>query len=244
VVPVSRAWVRVAAWLSLCAVALWILLRGQSDLYMAANVRWTLWLAVPASLGIAALDGYAAWQRGEHPIMLRRWLAGWRQRRREASYALIFLPMVVGIAIPPAIFGTQSVLDNSSAITMLAPPALARTATVAPRMLSLLQLQDHLQAGDLPAGSIVRVSGFAVHLDDLPPHIWLLVRFITPHCVAEAHPLAVLVQQVGGKTIPNDTWVTVTGALHSGAANGQSAAIIVDPQIVHIPMPLDPYLVY
>lgn len=256
-VAAGRAWLRVAAWLSLCAVALWVLLRGQSDLYMAANVRWTLWLAVLASLGIAGLDGYAAWRHGarlslpragwfggRRLLMLPGWLAA-KQRRRGASYALVFLPMAVGIAIPPAIFGTQSVLDNASAVTLLAPPALAQAALPAtPRVLSLLQLQDHLQGGALPAGSLVRVSGFVVHLNDLPPHAWLLVRFITPHCVAEAHPLAVLVQQTSGKTIPNDTWVTVTGALHSGTAEGQLAAIIADPQIAAIAMPLDPYLVY
>jgi putative membrane protein len=240
----ERVWLRVAAWLSLSAVALWVLLRGQSDLYIAPNVRWTLWLAVLVAVAIAALDGYAAWLRGSRPPLVRQVLA-LAHERRALSYGLVFLPFLFGLAIPPAVLGTESVLGNESAISLLAAPAIgAATASTTPLTFNLLQLQDRLQAGALTEGTALQVTGFAVHAPDLPVHTWLLVRFITPHCVAEAHPLGLLVQQTSGAVPPNDAWVTVRGALAEGSDQGHAVALLQTQQIDHIARPLDPYLIY
>ncbi len=240
----ERAWLRVAAWLSFSAVALWVLLRGQSDLYIAPNVRWTLWLAVLVALAIATLDGYAAWLCGSRPPLVSQVFALARERR-ALSYGLVFLPFLFGLAIPPAVLGTDSVLGNESAITMLAAPGSGATRTTPPLLtLNLLQLQDRLQAGSLFVGAQVAVAGFAVHPPDLPAHEWLLVRFITPHCVAEAHPLGLLIQQTSGAAPLNDAWVIVRGELSQGRDQGHAVALLQVQQVTRINRPLDPYLIY
>jgi uncharacterized repeat protein (TIGR03943 family) len=243
----SRAWLRIAAWLSLCAMALWVLLRGQSDLYVAPTVRWTIWLALLAALALAALDGYAAQRRGERPRALVAWLAQARQSRLVASYALVFLPFVTGVALPPAILGTGSL--SAATVTLLAAPTTRSSLTPADAPgpvlpLSLLQAHDRLQAGALATGTLVQVSGFVVHLPDEPSGTWVLARFITPHCVAEAYPLGLLVRPTSGVAFADGAWVTVTGALTRSTAQGRAVALLAALQIAHIAMPPDPYLVY
>jgi uncharacterized repeat protein (TIGR03943 family) len=243
----SRAWLRVAAWLSLCAVALWILVRGQSDLYIAPNVRWTIWLAILAALLLAGLDAYTAWRRGERPRVLLAWLAQMRRSRLVASYALVFLPCVTGVALPPAILGSGSI--SAAAVTLLAAPteAASSATTGVPGTvlaLSLLQAHDRLQTGSLMTGARVQMSGFVAHLSDLPAGTWLLARFVTPHCVAEAYPIGVLVRPGAGASFKDGAWVTVTGALTRISAQGRTVALLAAPQITHIAMPPDPYLIY
>lgn len=243
----SRAWLRVAAWLSLCGVALWVLARGHSNLYIAPNVRWTLWLAMIAALLLVLLDGYAAWQRGERPGMLLDCLNRFRRSHVAASYVLVFLPFMVGVALPPAILGAGSLSDAN--VTMLvAPletPSLTTTGTSEAAIpLSLLQAHDRLQMGTLATGTRVQMSGFVAHLPNLPAGTWVLARYVTPHCVAEAYPLGVLVRPGAGATFTDGAWVTVTGVLARITAQGHTVALLAEPEITHIAMPPDPYLVY
>jgi uncharacterized repeat protein (TIGR03943 family) len=242
----NRVWLRVAVWLSWCSIAAWVLLRGQSDLYIAPDVRWTLWLAIAVSLIIAALDGYSAWQYGIRPPVPRQ-LLDLLHERPNWSYGLVFLPFLFGIGIPPAVLGTESVLGNESAVTLMSAPLRSEVgSSKAERAftVNLLQLHDQLQAGLISNGSQVQVSGFIVHWQDLPADTWMLVRFITPHCVAEAHPLGLLIHQTGSMALRDDTWVTVTGIINGGSQQGHSVGIIQSPQVKRIDRPVDPYLIY
>lgn len=238
--PPQRAWVRVALWMSLSVLALWVLLHGQSNLYIAANVRWTLWLAITVSLVLAAVDGYAAYAQHGWPHMPR--LTGGPVNWQTASYALLFTPFAIGLAVPPSVLGANSLLANDGVVTLLPAPALGNPAPqLAP--FNLLQLQDRLRAGALATGSAVQVEGFVYHQHGLPAHTWLLVRFITPHCVAEAQPLAVVVA-FAGPAPPDNSWVRVAGTLTSATVDGRTATRLESTTLTRIALPLDPYLVY
>ncbi|MFW1452562.1 hypothetical protein ACEV8N_24190, partial [Vibrio parahaemolyticus] len=56
----------------------------------------------------------------------------------------------------------------------------------------------------------------------------LLARFMTLHCVAEAQPVAIVLQRGATATgFPKDnTWVRVTGNLQVGTAQGKTTAIL------------------
>ena len=234
-----------ALWLSLSALALWVLLRGQANRYIAPNVAWTLWLAILVAGMLAALDGYTAWARGDLPLpawaRLRRGdIGGWR----NLAYGIAFLPFVTGILVAPSVLGAGSILANDGVVTLLAAPVGVSAAPAGPLALSLLQLQDRLRAGAPLAGATVGVVGFAFHQPGLPGDEWLLTRFITPHCVAEAQPIALVVRVTGGRAPPDNTWLRLSGTLTTGVVNGHTVAILVPTAQAAIATPRDPYLIY
>ncbi len=254
--PPGRPWLRVAVWLSLSMLALWVLIGGHSDLYIAPNVRWTLWLASAAGVVIAAIDGYAAWQRGDRPralpVRLRRCLPG---RRQRIAYGFLFAPLVVGLLVPPLVLGAGSILANDGVVTLVPAPIAATigaaTPASAPLTIDLLQLQDRMRAGASLQGTLITIEGFIYHQPGLPAQEALLARFITPHCVAEAQPLALVLRLPDGTVqrpqphLPaNNTWVRVTGTLSAGTTNGQSASMLDVSSLAIIVTPLDPYLIY
>ncbi len=198
--PAGRPWLRVALWLSLSCLALWVLLHGQTNRYIAPNVAWTLWLAIIVAVTLAALDGYTAWARGNLPRhawerMRRQGIGGWR----NLADGIVFLPFVTGLMVVPSVLGAGSILANDGVVTLLAAPVGTPATSQSATMLSLLQLQDRLHAGMPLAGTAVEVVGFAFHQPGLPSDEWLLTRFITPHCVAEAQPIALVVRHAGGR---------------------------------------------
>ncbi len=241
--PTGRAWLRVSLWLSLSLLALWVLLHGQTTRYIAPNVAWTLWLAVLVALTLAALDGYSAWARGDLPLpaweRLRRFdIGGWR----NLGYAIAFLPFITGIVVAPSVLGAGSILANAGVVTLLPAPVQGDATPPNVAALSLLQLQDRLRAG-APLASAT-VVGFAFHQPGLPGGEWLLTRFITPHCVAEAQPIALVVRAASGRAPPDNTWLRLTGPLTAGVVNGRSVAILVPTTQATIAAPRDPYLIY
>jgi uncharacterized repeat protein (TIGR03943 family) len=241
----GRGWLRLALWLSLSALALWVLLHGQTNRYIAPNVAWTLWLAIIVSLALAGVEGYGLWHRserlGQALHRLRRWQRGdWR----SATYAIPFLPFVLGIVVAPAVLGADSILANDGVVTMVPAPSQLAVHTPFPITMSLLQLQDELRTGAPFLGDVVKVTGFALHQRGLPANEWLLTRFITPHCVAEAQPIALLVRMPTGRAPPNNTWVTLTGPLAAGTLNGHAVALLAPQAVQRIGTPRDPYLIY
>lgn len=237
-VPVDdgRAWLRVALWLSLCLLAVSILAGGHSNLYIAPNIRWTIWLALVASLAIATLDGYTAWQRGDR--LRVQWPGEWH----GCANIVRFAPLAIGVLVPPALLGAGSLAAHDAAIALVGAPHAADSAVAtAPTTLNLLQLQGRGEAGSLVSGEMLQVTGFAYHQSGLPAGTWLLTRFVTPHCVAEAQPIALLVRGTGP---PDNAWVTISGALSGANVNGHTVALLVDQRLVRIAIPLDPYLIY
>lgn len=243
--PAGRAWLRVALWVSLSLVALWVLLHGQANRYIAPNVAWTLWLAIIVALTLAALDGYTAWARGDFPLAA---FARLRQVApsdwRSLAYGVVFLPCITGLLIAPSVLGAQSILANDGVVTLVPAPAQGSSASHAVGDISLLQLQDRVRAGVPMLGLSAQVVGFVFHQPGLPKGEWLLTRFITPHCVAEAQPIALVVQGGAERAPPDNTWVRLTGVLSSGVVNGHSVAILTPTTEATITTPHDPYLIY
>lgn len=259
--PAGRPWLRAGVWSSLGLLALWVLIGGHSDLYIAANVRWTLWLAAAASIALGGIDGYGAWRRGDHPraIPARLRRMAW-QRWQTTSYGVLFAPLMIGLLVPPFVLGAGSILAHDGVVTLIAAPQEPSTqatpaqqagAPAAAAEMSLLQLQDRVRAGAPLAGAPLTLVGFVYHQPGLPAGDVLLTRFITPHCVAEAQPLALVMRQPAdvapGQSLrlPHDNdWVRVTGTLAGGTARGQSVAMLTVNALTPLATPLDPYLIY
>ncbi len=244
----GRAWLRAALWVALSALALWVLLRGDMTRYIAPNVAWTLWLAIIAALAMAALEGYVAWRRDDRlfAAVARLQRGGWRNLApRSWSLSIIFVPVIAGILVTPAVLDAQSILANDGVVTLLpAPRHGSAMPSATPMQISLLQLHDRLQAGAPLSGATVRLTGFVFHRSDLPTGEWLLTRFITPHCVAEAQPIALVVNTGAIRAPPDDIWVTLTGTLASGTAMGHTQAVLTVTALQRIATPPDPYLIY
>jgi uncharacterized repeat protein (TIGR03943 family) len=223
-------------------LALWVLCSGHSALYIAPNIRWTLWLAIIASLGIAALDGAAAWERGERLKLAIPW------KQVTPGAILLFAPFAAGIAISPATLGAGSILAHDGVIALIGPPQPASSEAIRGTGEStLVQLQYRAQRGALVTGETVSVRGFAFSRPGLPPGSWLLVRFVTPHCVAEAQPVGLLIRPGQGSTIrapPDNAWVSVSGSLAAASVDSKTSAVLDMTTLTKIAIPPDPYLVY
>ena len=241
----GRAWLRVGMWGSLSLLALWVLLHGQTDRYIAPNVRWTLWLAIVFALALALIEGYTAWQRGEKlPPALERLRDGQIGGWHSASYGILFIPFVAGVFVAPSLLGADSILANDGVVTLLAAPMPNIAAQPLTLDVSLLQLQDRLRTGAPLVGDTVRLTGFVYHQQGLPADEWLLTRFITPHCVAEAQPIALLVKLPTGRAPPNNTWVKLRGVLAATTLKGHAVALLTPQTLQTITTPPDPYLIY
>jgi uncharacterized repeat protein (TIGR03943 family) len=179
------------------------------------------------------------------------------------ALALLFaLPVALGIFCPPVVLGAASIALREANVTMIYAPGNARTHTAAPLHTDLLQLQALAQtAGQsrmgmggssaggghaILQGQEVNLIGFVYHRPDLPAGTFLLTRFITPHCVAEAQPLAILVRAAPAQAaaLKDDTWLRVQGALTGAELNGSAVAELDHIQAERIAPPADPYLIY
>jgi len=167
----------------------------------------------------------------------------------------LFTPFIIGLFVPPLVLGAGSILSHDGVVTFIpAPHAAATSSTIStnvPITIDLLQLQDRMRAGASLQGTPITIEGFVYHQPGLPAQESLLARFITPHCVAEAQPLALVLRLPDGTIqhpqphLPaNNIWVHVTGTLSAGSANGQTASVLDISSLATMAIPLDPYLVY
>jgi len=246
-----RALVRAAVWLGMSLMAGDILLGGHSDLYFSPSIAWTVAAAAIAALGLGLIQGIAAYQRVAHAHPHTAATATSAARVGRALAALFVLPVALGIFSPPVVLGAASIALREANVTMIPAPGTTPAPPGAPLHTDLLQLQALVQNTSQSGhsslrGRLVDLVGFVYHRPDLPAGAFLLTRFITPHCVAEAQPLAILVHVAPSQAtaLKDDTWVQVQGRLAGTELNGRTIAELNATAVGPIQPPDDPYLIY
>jgi len=96
-------------------------------------------------------------------------------------------------------------------------------------------------------GQAADVSGFAIHLPELPDDYMLISRFILTCCAADAYPVGLPVK-LGGEGIegdraayPADEWFQVKGSMVTEELNGTRRLTISATEIEPIAEPKNPY---
>jgi putative membrane protein len=221
-----------AAW----AVLFWFLqLSGRVNLYLSTRTSWVV--PVGAVLLTLAAAGRLAAARVRRPDPLGR--------REAVVMALMVLPVVIVLTLPPATLGSFSAGKKAAFSSVSFASIYGQiTATSPITLLSVAAAQtstDGAKALAKREGSQVDFVGFVTTYSDTPATEFMLTRYVITCCVADATIVQVrVVNVVPGRFKPND-WVEVKGLIYPIGRE-----VIIDPpsanSIVKVPQPARPYL--
>lgn len=218
--------VALAGW----AGVFWFLLAtGRWTLYLSSRIFWVI--PVGAFILTTAALGRLATARTELPEPLGR--------RDAWGLALILVPVVAVLALPPAALGSYAASRRSVSAGFggtTADPSSGEVTLV--DVAGAMWSQTAADALTERGGSEVSFVGFVVRREGMPPDEFILTRFLVSCCVADA--LSVQVRVVGAPPgeLEEDQWVRVRGILYPLAEEVVVDAASVEP----VPQPAEPYL--
>lgn len=208
----------------------WLLLAGRSSLYLSARTDWVV--PVGALLLTVAAAGQLAFSRAADPEPLTG--------RRAWALAVLTVPVVTVLAVPPASLGSYAASRRSSfaGSGFVTSAEEISTGDLTLADIAGAQTGTGRRALVRRAGEDVSLVGFVTHDDGDTASEFTLTRFLVSCCVADA--LSVQVQVVGAPPgrFKADQWVRVTGAMYP-----LGKEVIVDAsEVTPVPRPARPYL--
>jgi uncharacterized repeat protein (TIGR03943 family) len=212
----------------------WLLATGRVNLYLSTNTSWVV--PVGAILLTAAAIGRLASARGSESEPVAR--------REEVILALMVVPVILVMVLPPATLGSFS----ASRKTTYSPGATLSssfyddiTSTSEITLLSVAAGQTSNQGAQAlakRAGADVVFIGVASRDPSTPADEFLLTRYVITCCVADATIVQVRVVNVSPGAIQPNDWVEVRGQLYP---LGRTMLVNAD-SIAVVPRPAKPYL--
>ncbi len=171
-------------------------------------------------------------------------------RMTWAGLALIALPVVLGILVPPRPLGAAAMGNREINLASQPRNVLPAAVRAAAQKGSLdRNLLDWLHAFSASpnaaqafAGEPVDVIGFVYHDERLDDGQFMVNRFIVSCCVADANGVTMVVRWPDAATLQNDAWVRVEGVLQPGVFAGAPLPILAAQHVTPVDMPDQPYL--
>lgn len=158
--------------------------------------------------------------------------------------AMMGVPLVLGIAIPSAPLGAESIRGSVSTVGF-APAVSANTFSISPEKRNILDwvrvVSDSADWSEFD-GESVDVSGFVYREPNTPEGQFMIARFTMSCCVADASALALFVEVSNAEAYADGEWVQVTGEMDYRTLNDNPHLVISVNDIVRIPLPEQPYL--
>jgi putative membrane protein len=212
----------------------WLFLTGRVNLYLSTKTSWVV--PVGAVLLTAAAVGRLASARGSDGSPL--------ERREQVVLAVMVVPVILVMVLPPATLGTFSASKKtkfSPGVTLSSSFYDDITSTSKITLLSVAAGQTSnagARALAQRAGSDVDFVGVASRDASTPADEFLLTRYVITCCVADATIVQVRIVDVPpGAAQPND-WVDVKGQIYP-----LGRTMLVDASSVQVvPRPSKPYL--
>ncbi|HQV28193.1 MAG TPA: TIGR03943 family protein [Thermoflexales bacterium] len=158
---------------------------------------------------------------------------------------LLVLPIVFGLLVPARPLGASALAGRGLG---LGAPVRAGSAPVAQRsggQRSIIDWLIDISRSPDPAalsGQAVDVIGFVYHDPRVKPNQFFVSRFAVSCCVADATPVALLVETADASALKTDAWVRVVGRFSLGEYAGQQLPIIAAERIEATQAPNQPYL--
>jgi uncharacterized repeat protein (TIGR03943 family) len=218
-----------AAW----ALLFWFLqLTGRVNLYLSTRTSWVV--PVGATLLTLSAIGTLASSRAARPEPLRR---------REATVlALMVVPVVLVLALPPATLGTFSASRKATFTGAGFSSIYGQITADSPiTLLSIAAAQTSTQGAEALAkrgGSSLDVIGFVTRYADTPADEFLLTRYVITCCVADATIVQVRVVGVVPGVAQTNDWVEVKGTVFPIGRD----VFVQATSVVKVPRPARPYL--
>ncbi len=177
----------------------------RTSLYLSNRTGWLV--PVGAIILVVALAGRLLFVRGAEGL----------SRRDTLGFALVALPVVVVLALPPAALTSFAAGRRSSFASAAFTPNIEDIATGDLSLADVagaVRSEEAMAALAARAGAEVSFVGFVARQPDMPADEFLLTRFLISCCVADA--LSVQVRVVGAPPgeLEVDQWVRVTGSIY------------------------------
>jgi putative membrane protein len=205
---------------------------GQLPLYIHPRYSWLIGVTavVMIVLGVVRL-----WGAGE---------AGPGGRGRWGLFALLAAPLLFGTLIPVKPVGS-ALIDPSQLNAGGRDFGRSRAIVSADtREWSLFDwmIARYVYAPDDARGKPVDVIGFVYHAPGAPEGEFQVVRFTVACCVADRRGVSLPVTSAAAATLPEDTWVRVTGVITTRGTDEEAEFVVEDATVEVVPQPADPYL--
>ncbi len=169
-------------------------------------------------------------------------------RIEALGYAMLAIPLLLGLLVPAHPLGSSAVASRSNGTTS--------GASASGRLKTLGELGDNsdrwtlldwtaaiAQTPDARAlsGKPVNLIGFIAQGDSgFGPGYLTVARFVIVCCVADGNAVTLPVHW--DTSPPRDTWVQVSGTLATGPVGGKATPYIAATALQAIPQPSQPYL--
>ena len=171
--------------------------------------------------------------------------------------SLLLIVAIAGLIIPPKVLTSQTALKRGVGdlpLTTIQPQAF-RTASK-PEERSLIEWIRTINAYPEPdaySGQPANITGFVLHLSELPENYIMLSRFVITCCAVDAYPIGIPVKlDTSRSEYPVDSWLTVEGVaiaqtlpvkdrIETNTITEKRSVVIEARAIETIPTPADPY---
>ncbi len=207
---------------------------GQLPLYI--HPRYTVLIVVTAIV-LFVIGEVRLWQTSRSTE---------NAKRKLGAYGLLLTPFLLGIVIPAQPAG--SALVDPQQFTTAGQGYQTKQVDAASDTTQWSVIDWNFARMTLSTaeaqGKPVDVVGFVYRDETQPADQFYVVRYSLACCVADRSPAALPVTWAGADTLPNDTWVHVTGtiAAQDGADGSAPTFMVADAQVEQVEQPNDPYL--
>lgn len=215
---------------------------GTLLFYINRRFAWLTLVAILLLLLIAAayrrqvpLERHHDGGHGRHQVGDNAWIA----------LALVALPLLLGLLVPPRPLGAQAVGVREVNIDGV---GLRDAAAVLARGAAERNILDWLRAFQAAAdpaafdGQEASVVGFVFRDGAFASDQFMVSRFVVSCCVADASVVGLIVSWPGSVDLPLDTWVEVGGTFAQGQFNGEIRSILNADSVTPTLPPDQPYL--
>ncbi len=169
---------------------------------------------------------------------------------------LLLIVAIAALLIPPQILTSQTALKRGiSDISMSSSQPQAFRVATKPEARTLIDWIRTINAYPEPdaySGQPANVSGFVLHLKELPDNYLMLSRFVITCCAVDAYPIGIPVKlETNRRDYSPDTWLEIQGEMIAETIPSkdridsniteQRSLVLAAKAIKSIPTPADPY---
>ena len=166
-----------------------------------------------------------------------------------SGVALILLPIVLGVVVPPQPLGAAALANREVNVTMQRSSLPAAVRAAAQKGSTEKNVLDWLNAfaggansAATFAGQPAKVTGFVFRDDRFAADQFMVTRFVVSCCVADANVAGMVVRWPEASGLLADQWVEVSGVLEAGKLGSQTLPVLAAQQVKPVDVPDQPYL--
>jgi uncharacterized repeat protein (TIGR03943 family) len=246
----NRRLPQLAVFFGLGLFLLGTLLSGTFFWYLSERLLWLVVISTIIFLGIPVLllagraetaahahdhgPGQPAGEPGAAPVSATR-------------LVLMALPLILGVLVPARPLSAAAVatknLNNTAALSVNSsqPASLASLPFAQYTILDWVRATNGRTDPQRLEGQSADVIGFVDRDQRLPAGQFLVGRYVTIHCIAEAVAVGMVVSWPQSAP-PDNTWVRVRGRVTLDTLGGKPAPKIAADSVEVVPQPARPYL--